>query len=111
VTPALPHFPMTLADGFTVVLVILGLLIVFVGYWLMAAGLFPRRIERCAEEIAATPVKCVLVGLACMVPLFALGIAVGKAAQSAPGKLSSFLIIVSSILIALFGTAGLALRI
>ena len=102
---------MNLADVFTVVFVILGFLIVFVGCWLMAAGLFPRRVERCAEELGAAPVRCALVGLACVVPLFILGILIGKAAQSGPAKLASFLYIVSLILIALFGTAGLALRI
>lgn len=102
---------MNLADVFTVVFVILGLLAVFIGYWLMAVGLFPRRVERCAEAIGAAPVKCALVGFACLVPLFFVGIFVGKVAQSAPGKLGSFLIIVSSVLLALFGTAGLALRI
>jgi hypothetical protein len=102
---------MNLADVFTVVFIILGVLIVFVGFWLMAAGLFPSRIERCAVEIGTTPLKCAFAGLAGMVPLFTLGIAIGKAGQSAPAKLSSFLIIVSSLLLALFGTAGLALRI
>lgn len=108
--PSADH-PMNLADVFTVVFVILGFLIVFVGYWLMAAGLFPRRIERCAEAIGAAPLKCTLVGFGCLAPLIALGVGVGKVAQSAPGKLASFLILVSSILLALFGTAGLALRI
>ncbi len=102
---------MNLADVFTVVFVILGLLVVFVGCWLMAAGLFPQRIARCAERLGGAPVKCALVGLACVVPLFALGILIGKVAQSAPGKLGSFLIIVATILLALFGAAGLALRI
>ena len=102
---------MNLADVLTVVFVILGLLIVFVAFWLMAAGLFPRHVERSADEIGAAPVKCALIGLGCVVPLFAAGILLGKVAQSAPGKLASFLIIVSTVLIALFGTAGLALRI
>ena len=102
---------MNLADVFTVVFVILGLLIVFVGYWLMAAGLFPQQIERCSVQLGAAPVKCGLVGLAGVVPLFALGIIIGRFAQSAPAKLASFLVIVSTILLALFGTAGLALRI
>ena len=102
---------MNLADVFTVVFVILGFLIVFVGFWLMAAGLFPRRVERCADEIGAAPVKCALVGLVCVVPLFILGIVIGKAAQSGPAKFASFLYMVSLILLALFGTAGLALRI
>lgn len=102
---------MNLADVFTVVFVILGLLILFVGYWLMAAGLFPQQVERCATQLGLAPVKCTFVGLAGVVPLFALGILIGKVAQSAPAKLASFLVIVSTILIALFGTAGLALRI
>lgn len=102
---------MNLADVFTVVFVILGLLIVFVGCWLMAAGLFPQRITRCAEKLGAAPVKCAFVGLACVVPLFVVAIIVGKIGQSAPIKLTSFVIIVSTILLALFGTAGLALRI
>ncbi len=102
---------MNLADVFTVVLVILGLLIVFVGCWLMAAGLFPQRVARCADQLGAAPVKCALVGLGAAVPLFGLGIWVGKIGQSAPAKLASFFIIVSTILLALFGTAGLALRI
>lgn len=102
---------MNLADVFTVVLVILGLLTVFVGLWLAAAALFPRVIDRCAHRIGTTPIKCALTGIVCLVPLFAVGIFVGKAIPNAPGKIASVVIILSSILTALFGTAGLALRI
>ena len=41
---------MNLADVFTVVLVILGLLAVFVAVWLVTAGLFPALAERCADR-------------------------------------------------------------
>lgn len=102
---------MNLADVFTVVFSILGILAVFVGFWLAAFGLFPQRIERCAEQLGIAPVRCGLVGLGCLVPLFVAGIFIGKASQSAPAKLASFFVIVSAILIGLFGAAGLALRI
>ena len=102
---------MNLADVFTVVLVILGLLTVFVGVWLAAAGLFPYTVGRCAERLGTSPVKCALVGVACFVPLLAVGIIIGNVAPNAAVKLLSFVIIVSTILSALIGTAGLALRI
>ena len=102
---------MNLADVFTVVLVILGLLTVFVGIWLASAGLFPRAVGRCAERLGVSPLKCALVGVVCFVPLLAVGIMIGNVAPNAAVKLLSFVIIVSTILSALVGTAGLALRI
>jgi hypothetical protein len=102
---------MNLADVFTVVFVILGLLTIFNGFWLMVAGLFPRQVERCADRLGAAPIKCAALGMACMVPLFVGGVAIGKIGQSAPAKLASFFVSVGTILIALFGVAGLALRI
>ena len=48
---------MNLADVFTFLFVILGFLIVYVGYWLMAFGLFPGMTQRCSERICAAPVK------------------------------------------------------
>lgn len=105
------HYPMNLADVFTVVLVILGLLAVFVGVWLMAAALFPARIERCGAQISGAPLKCLLVGVVVMVPLIAAGGFFGKVATNVPGKLLSVAIIVFAIVAALVGTAGLALRI
>lgn len=102
---------MNLADVFTVVLVILGLLTVFVGIWLASAGLFPRAVENCAQRLGASPVKCVLMGVVCLVPLLAVGIKIGDVAPNAAVKLLSFVIVVSTILAALIGTAGLALRI
>ena len=102
---------MNLADVFTVVLVILGLLTLFVGLWLAVAGLFPRTVDGCAEKLGAAPLKCLFVGIALAVPLFAGGIVVGKIASTAPGKLLSAAIIIITILAALAGTAGLALRI
>ncbi len=102
---------MNLADVFTVVFVIIGFMILFVGLWLMAAGLFPRTVERCADRMGRSPVKCAVVGIASVVPLVGAGIFLGKVANNAPLKVLSVLLIVGVILAALFGTAGLALRI
>lgn len=102
---------MNLADVFTVVFVILGFMILFVGLWLMAAGLFPRTVERCADRMGSSPLKCVGVGIAGVVPLIGVGIFLGRVANNVPLKVLSVLLIVAVILAALYGTAGLALRI
>lgn len=106
-----PSFPMNLADVLTVVLVILGLLAVFVGVWLLTAGLFPTLAERCAERLGEVPVRCGLTGLGVLVPLLALGVWVGRVSPNAPGKILSVLIFVLILLAALAGSAGLALRV
>ena len=102
---------MNLADVFTVVLVILGLLTVFVGWWLAVAGLFPRLVEGCAEKLGASPLKCFVAGVVCAVPLIAGAGMLGKVSSNAPGKLLSVALVIGTILAALAGTAGLALRI
>jgi hypothetical protein len=101
---------MNLADVFIFLFVILGFVIVFVAYWLMAAGLFPKFVERSAERFGKTPIKAVLLGAIIGAPLVILGI---KVSQSPNGlfKLLGLAIALLPLLIALFGSAGLALRI
>ena len=53
---------MNLADVFTFLFVILGFVIVFVSYWLMAAGLFPEFVERSAAQFGRMPVRLPLLG-------------------------------------------------
>jgi hypothetical protein len=101
---------MNLADVFIVLFVILGFAIVFVAYWLMAAGLFPRFVERSAERFGKSPIKAVLLGAVIGVPLVVVGLAVSKAPNGAL-KLLGLTIALVPMLIALFGSAGLALRI
>lgn len=102
---------MNLADVFTFLFVILGFLIVYVGYWLMAFGLFPKRTERCAERISTSPVKTTLVGAVTLVPVIAIGFLISSKAPSAPAKVMGVALVLVALLIALFGAAGLALRI
>ena len=102
---------MNLADVFTVVLSVAGLLTVFVGWWLAVAGLFPRLVESCADKLGTAPLKCFAVGLAWAVPLI-FGLAgLGKISTNPIAKFLSVMLVIVGVLLALAGTAGLALRI
>lgn len=102
---------MNLADVFTFLFVILGFLIVYVGYWLMAFGLFPAQTERCADRISQAPVKTTLVGAVTLVPLVTIGFLIGSKAPNAMIKVLGIGLVLVALLVALFGAAGLALRI
>jgi hypothetical protein len=97
---------MNLADVFTYLFVILGFLIAYVSYWLMAAALFPRMVERSAAQLGRAPVKTTLLGAALFVPLLAICLRL-------PGRLRIAGVGVALLLAlaALFGSSGLALRI
>lgn len=101
---------MNLADVFAITLIILGFLIVYVAYWLMSAGLFPKFARRTSEQIANAPVATTLIGAVSLVPLLLIGIGIGKIPNPAT-KLVGFSIVLLLLLAALFGSAGLALRI
>jgi hypothetical protein len=102
---------MNLADVSTVVLVIVGLQLVFVAWWLAVAGLFPNTVEQCAERLGRAPIVSALIGLGCAVPLIFLAMAISKMVPSAAGNISRAAIILGTVFAALTGTAGLALRI
>jgi hypothetical protein len=102
---------MNLADVLTVVLVVLALLAVFVAFWLLTAGLFPRTAESCATRLGASPFACATVGLVALLPVIAAGVLLGRAAPNAAGRLAAVLLFIVTLLAALIGTTGLALRI
>ena len=102
---------MNLADVFTFLFVILGFIIVYVAYWLMAAGLFPRLVERCAERIGTGPVKSVIVGAVTLVPALVLGLTISNKSPNALVKIVGIGLALLAALAALFGSAGLALKI
>ncbi|HEV7401337.1 MAG TPA: hypothetical protein VGO11_00355 [Chthoniobacteraceae bacterium] len=101
---------MNLADVFIFLFSILGFVIVFVAYWLMAAALFPKFVARSAERFGSVPVKATLLGGVIGVPMVILGL---KFSATAPGglKVLALAVAIVPMLIALFGSAGLALRI
>ena len=102
---------MNLADVFTYLFIILGFLIVYVGYWLMAFGLFPKQTERCAEQISRAPVKTTVLGAVMLVPLITIGFLISSKAGNTVVKIIGIALVLIALLIALFGASGLALRI
>lgn len=102
---------MNLADVFTFLFVILGFLIVYVGYWLMAHALSPQFTQRCAERIGSAPVKTTLIGAATLVPLIFIGYGISSAANNSVLKVIGIALALLSLLGALFGASGLALKI
>lgn len=102
---------MNLADVFTVLSLILGLMAVFTAFWLLTAGLFPRWTERWAARIGESPVKCIVVGLVVFIPLLVMGFNLSKLLPGPLGKLLGVIVVLSTVLLALAGASGLALRI
>lgn len=102
---------MNLADVFTFLFVILGLVIVFVSYWLMTAALFPDFVARSAGHLGRAPIKMAMLGLVTLGPLLLLGGQLSKLAPNGGLKLLGVAIMLVAVLAALLGSSGLALRI
>lgn len=100
---------MNLADVFTVTFVILGFLIVFNCYWLIAEALFPQLVGRATARYGERPIQTTLLGALIGVPIFVLGMA--TAGKGGPLKLIGFISLTAPALAGLFGSAGLARRI
>lgn len=102
---------MNLADVLTVVLVVLALLTVFVAFWLLTAGLFPKLADGCAARLGTSPFACAAVGLLALLPVVVLGVLLSRAAPNAAGRLAAAILFIGTLLAALVGSTGLALRI
>jgi hypothetical protein len=101
---------MIMADVLAVFLVVIGLLLMFVVFWLAAAALFPCAVDR-AEERYARPIRTTLWGLLVFAPLLLLGIVLSSKAANPALKLLGAAIALVPLLLGLFGSAGLAQRI
>jgi hypothetical protein len=100
---------MIMADVLKIFLIIVGLLTVFVSYWLLAQALFPRLVER-ASELYRRPVKLSLTGLiAAPLPVF-LGILIYRMPNPLL-KITGLTLIIIPAMLGLIGSAGLTLRI
>ncbi len=102
---------MNLADVFSILFIILGFLIVFIAYWLLAAGLFPKFTERCSERLSRMPVRTTLLGAVTLAPLVVLGLSISSKAPNGLGKMLGLGLALFSALGALLGSAGLAARV
>ena len=100
---------MIMADILKFFLLIVGLLTVYVSYWLVAQALFPALVER-ARRHYGKPVKITLIGLvAAIIPIVS-----GAAISSLPNpilKITGVTIMVIPAMLGLIGSAGFILRI
>ena len=100
---------MIMADILKIFLLIVGLLTVYVSYWLIAQALFPHLVER-ARQHYEKPVKITLIGLvAALLPVI-LGAAISKLPNPAL-KITGVTLMVIPAMLGLVGSAGLILRI
>ena len=100
---------MIMADILKIFLLIVGLLTVYVSYWLVAQALFPGVVER-ARHHYSRPVKITLIGLLAA----ALPVVLGGIVSNLPNpalKLIGVTLMVIPALLGLIGSAGLTLRI
>ena len=100
---------MIMADILKIFLLIVGLLTVYVSYWLVAQALFPGLVDRARQQYAK-PVKITLVGLAvAILPVF-----IGGAISKLPNpvfKITGLTLMLIPALLGLIGSAGLVQRI
>jgi hypothetical protein len=102
---------MNLSDVFSITFSILGFIAVCIAYWLMAAGLFPGFVARAADQFGKAPAKLGVLGLVTFVPLVFLALTASGKANNALAKVLAIGVALSPMLAALFGSAGLALRV
>jgi hypothetical protein len=100
---------MIMADILKIFLLIVGLLTVYVSYWLVAQALFPNVVERARQQYGK-PVKITLLGLAAAI----LPVLVGGAISKLPNpvfKVTGVTLMLIPAMLGLVGSAGLVLRI
>jgi hypothetical protein len=94
----------------TIVALAAGVFLIPLCHWLVAAGLFPKTVSHFEHEYGRRPVRATLVGLLTLGPILLLLSASGGIGH--PGvRLVVWTIGLGAVLAALFGSAGLALRV
>lgn len=101
---------MIMADVLKIFLIVLGMLIVLISYWLAAESLFPRLVARAQDRYRTHPIRITLLGALIGTPLVALGLGLLQAG-SAPVKVIGFLLTTAAVFGGLVGSAGLCRRI
>jgi hypothetical protein len=100
---------MIMADILKIVFIVVGILVIYVNYWLLAEALFPTLVERAGGQYA-NPVKLTLVGLAAALVPVVLGLILANQPNPVTKIVGLTLVIVPG-MIGLAGSSGLALRI
>src|SRR5258706_8302680 len=97
---------MIMADVLKILLLIVGILTIYVSYWLLAEALFPALVERASRQYGR-PVKITLIGLVAAVAPFVIGIALANVPNPLFKVLGITLIVIPAML-GLAGSAGIA---
>ena len=100
---------MIMADILKIFLIVVGVLTVYVSYWLVAQALFPNVVDR-ARQHYARPLKITLIGLAVALLPVIIGAAISKFPNPALKLLGVTLMVIPALL-GLVGSAGLVSKI
>src|SRR6185436_9537499 len=100
---------MIMADILKIVFIILGILIIYVSYWLLSEALFPKLVESACRQYGR-PVRLTVLGLAVAILPVVLGIALSKTPNPILKFIGITLVVVPGLL-GLAGSAGLTFRI
>ena len=98
-----------MADVLKILLIIVGILTIYVSYWLLAEALFPALVERASRQYGR-PIKISLVGLVAAVAPIVIGLVLANVPNPLIKVLGITLVVVPAML-GLAGSAGLTLRI
>jgi hypothetical protein len=98
-----------MADILKILLIILGILAIYVSYWLLAEALFPALVERASRQYSK-PFKISLIGLAAALAPVVLGLMLSKTPNPLL-KVLGITLLVAPAMLGLAGSAGLTLRI
>jgi hypothetical protein len=98
-----------MADILKILLIILGILTIYVSYWLLAEALFPALVKRASQHYGR-PAKVSLVGLAAALAPVILGIGFAKLPHPLL-KMFGITLLATPAMLGLAGSAGLTLRI
>jgi hypothetical protein len=98
-----------MADILKIVFIVVGILLVYVTYWLLAEALFPALVERASRQYAR-PVRLTLIGLLAVILPVIAGLILANKANPATKLIGVTLLVVPGML-GLAGSSGLALRI
>jgi hypothetical protein len=98
-----------MADILKIVFIVVGILAIYVNYWLLAEALFPALVERASRQYA-NPLKLTLVGFAAALLPVVLGLILANQPNPLTKVVGLTLVVVPG-MVGLAGSSGLALRI
>jgi hypothetical protein len=98
-----------MADILKIVFIVLGILTIYVSYWLLAEALFPKVVEN-AARLYGKPLRITLLGLGAALAPVVAGVALAKIPHPLLKFVGISLVIIPGLL-GLVGSAGLTLRI